>query len=110
MDTSAGEIIERTVRRSSKSISELAKKMNVSRGSFYYWFSQKKVDPAIILKIGELIGYDFRRDIPNLCDQKACNKTIADPVSQEVNYWKTKYLELAERYDQQLQRQDELAG
>lgn len=110
MEKTAGEILERSIRRSSKSISELAKRMDVSRGSFYYWFAQKKLDPTVLVKIGKLIDHDFAEDFPGLGAKKTYGKSedgAGIPICAEAMHWKSKYLDLAQKYNHLITRQKE---
>lgn len=116
MELHDGQIVERIVRRNGYSISELARLIKVNRRSVYNWFSQQRLKPEIIYRIGCVLNYDFSTEFPNLFSKEEFNK-IANgnddpelpglPVngrngSVDSTYWKDKYIDLLERYNQLL--------
>jgi len=110
MEKHYGEVIERTVRRNGYSISALARSMKVNRRSIYNWFKQPKFKEEIIFKIGCALKYDFSTEFPELFVseefQKAFNYSpaqINELLTEErdkINYWKDKYINLLEEYNQ----------
>lgn len=110
MDKHYGEIIERTIRRNGYSISELARLMKVNRRSIYNWFNQPKFKPDIIFKIGCALKHDFSNEFSELFSseefQNAFNsrKMLSSErlfeEKQKINYWKDKYINLLEEYNQ----------
>ncbi|WP_449436902.1 hypothetical protein [Pedobacter steynii] len=48
MELCAGEILERAVLRQEISISELSKRMNVSKRTLYNWFGQRTLDKRVL--------------------------------------------------------------
>lgn len=110
MEKHYGEIIERTIRRNGYSISELSRLMKVNRRSIYNWFNQPKFKAEIIFKIGCALRHDFSNEFPELFSsdefQKIFNSSristtdfLADE-DEKVNYWKDKYINLLEEYNQ----------
>lgn len=110
MEKHYGEVIERTVRRNGYSISALARSMKVNRRSIYNWFKQPKFKEEIIFKIGCALKYDFSTEFPELFAseefQKAFNynpSQLTELLTEErdkINYWKDKYINLLEEYNQ----------
>ncbi|MFC6101863.1 helix-turn-helix domain-containing protein [Olivibacter domesticus] len=110
MDKHYGEIIERTIRRNGYSISELARLMKVNRRSIYNWFNQPKFKPDIIFKIGCALKHDFSNEFPELfsseefqnafSNHKLLNSELLFEERQKINYWKDKYINLLEEYNQ----------
>lgn len=105
MTTHHGEIVERVVRRSGMSLSEIARKTNVNRRSIYNWFQQAKLQPEIIIKIGLVLNYDFSNDFPGYPQIRAY-KTLSKEVetSDSYYYWLWKYVELLEKYNKLLNK------
>jgi hypothetical protein len=100
-----GEIIERAVRRSEISITELARRINTNRRSLYNWFQKPTLETSIIERIGKAIDHDFSSDFPNppgIEKIKLNHKQSAEQV-ECVLYWKERYLNLLETYNNQLQ-------
>lgn len=115
MDKHYGEIIERTIRRNGYSISELSRLMSVNRRSIYNWFNQSKFKTDIIFKIGCALKHDFSVEFPELFSSEEFTKAFSQSkfsadinVFEEVekiNYWKDKYINLLEDYNQILAMQ-----
>lgn len=109
MEVHTGAIVERVVRRSGVSITELARRTHVNRRSVYNWFNQKRLKLDIICKIGYVLGHDFSIEFPNLFpkDEFTQMKRLVetrDEVenSESVYYWMNKYITLLERYNELL--------
>lgn len=98
MEKHHGELVERVVRRSGMSLSELARKTKVNRRSLYNWFQQKRLHADTILRIGTALNYDFSEDFP---EYSLINKSVpyAVPSEEAENFWMNKYIELAEKYN-----------
>lgn len=106
-----GEIIKEVVEESGVKKTLLAAEMGISRGTLYNIFNQMDVDNETILKIGEIIHYDFSIKFPKL---KRANK-IEDPsveyttkivtqLREEVDHWKSKYIALLEEHNKLLKK------
>ena len=108
-----GETVELVVRRDNISISELSRRLSVSRRSIYNWFSQENLSFEIICKIGEVLGHDFSVDFPELfskSDRQIQMKyfkenTLSHEFAEDsVQYWKDKYINLLEKHNDYLRR------
>jgi plasmid maintenance system antidote protein VapI len=98
-----GEIIERAIRQSGYSITEMAKKLKISRRQLYNLFQKYNIDNDTVLKIGKLIHYDFSVEIKNLSpslSEEPLEKytTEIDKIRNEVELWKNKYILLLEEH------------
>ena len=58
-----GSIIEKKLEESSMSISEFAPHINRNRTTIYYLFRQKSIDLDLLIKISEILKYDFIHEI-----------------------------------------------
>lgn len=96
-----GQIIQKAVKESAVSITQLAKKLKRSRQWVYNVFENEQVPTDIIIEIGRAIHYDFSRDFKNL---KGYSAKITTSILEEDNaeYWKQKYISLLEEYNQLL--------
>ncbi|UKT65753.1 helix-turn-helix domain-containing protein [Pedobacter mucosus] len=107
-----GQILERVIRRDRMGISELSRKLNVSRRTIYNWFDQKTLNPEIIWKVGNVIGHDFSIDLPDAfakggnviqhsftTQQTEEHKKIS---TNSVYFWMNKYIRLLEKYNEVL--------
>jgi hypothetical protein len=121
MSVDVGQVLERVVRRDSMGISELSRKLNVSRRTIYNWFDQKSLNPEILLKVGHVIGHDFSKELPEAFTNSSHrphnpyhhpnqnNPTNGD--SKSVYFWMDKYIKLLEKYNELLgQLSDEKKG
>jgi predicted transcriptional regulator len=101
-----GEIIELVVRRDKISISELSRKLKVSRKSIYNWFKKENLSLEVINRIGEVLNHDFTAELPEKYEElnvelknlKQDNDTMDGFDVNVANYWKTKYINLLESY------------
>jgi hypothetical protein len=106
MELHYGQIIERTIRRKGYSISEVARFVKVNRRSVYYWFEQQYLKKDIIYQIGLCLKHDFSVEFPHLFksedfEQNRADKSPADLAGEQQiqDYWKNKYLEVLEKYN-----------
>nr|WP_276903545.1 helix-turn-helix domain-containing protein [Pedobacter kyonggii] len=102
-----GEILERLVRRDRMGISELSRKLNVSRRTIYNWFGQDRIGHEVIWQVGKLLGQDLSSAFPEAFPKynpESINQT-ADPGKQigsdnnSVYFWMNKYIHLLEKYN-----------
>ena len=101
-----GEIIELAGRRDKISISELSRKLKVSRKSIYNWFKKENLSLELINKIGDVLNHDFMKELPEkyedlnveLSKLKHGNDLNENFNPNLAHYWKTKYINLLENY------------
>ncbi|MCC8426356.1 helix-turn-helix domain-containing protein [Mucilaginibacter sp. UR6-11] len=106
-----GQVIERAVRCNQMGISEIARRLNVSRRTLYNWFETKQLAPDIIYKIGFVIDYDFSKEFPEEFTKKASSLNVGllsnsqstdDKVKDPVYYWMDRYIKLLEKFNELL--------
>jgi len=112
MNLNVGEVLERVVRRDRMGISELSRKLNVSRRTIYNWFDQKNLNPEIIWKVGTVIGHDFSIELPeslikngNTLHEAFDHYSQTDATKADTNsiyFWMNKYIKLLEKYNEVL--------
>lgn len=114
MSLNVGHIIELIVREDHVGISDLSRKLQVSRRTIYNWFNQESLSLDIICKIGNAIKHDFSKDFPEefakLKMENELNESLfmsADfnldgSYSDSVSYWMNKYIRLLEKYNELL--------
>lgn len=100
-----GEIIEKAVRASGIKITELAKKMNLSRRHIYNLFEEPDLSLEYVYKIGRIIHYDFTNEIKlylKNSDSDIIENTSEDSklYGNKTEYWKNKYFDLLEKYNE----------
>ena len=107
-----GEIIEKAVRESGISITELARRLNKSRRHIYNIFNNSGVDIDTIIQIGKIIHKDFSNEIQYInTSKKYFEPTIASlSVKEEqsqyesIALWREKYFTLLEEYNKLLEK------
>lgn len=90
-----GQILKKAVSNSGMKIAELARKIGRSRRFIYTMFDKQDVPLHYIIKIGEIINYDFFKD-------NNFNNNDIPHLYQKNEYWKDKYLKLLEEYNELL--------
>ncbi|NTE03297.1 hypothetical protein G6M26_00535 [Agrobacterium tumefaciens] len=112
-----GEILERIVRRNRMGISELSRKLNVSRRTIYNWFGQDKLNQEIIWQIGQSIGQNLSISFPDVFVERNTEATglaeTGDKLptdSNSVYFWMNKYIHLLEKYNSLLSVEEEQAN
>ncbi|MNK64438.1 hypothetical protein D3C87_836800 [compost metagenome] len=109
MSLNVGQVLERVVRRDRMGISELSRKLNVSRRTIYNWFDQKSLNPEIIWKVGSVIGHDFSIELPETFAKTntsineafdAHTEDFANGDANSVYFWMNKYIKLLEKYNE----------
>ena len=99
MNQHRGETVEATVRKSGYSIKAIAEKMGVSRNTIYNKFREHDLSYEFIVRVGDIIHYDFTSDFPEMKTD-----VVLDKDKQVVELWKVerKYIILLERYNRLL--------
>jgi transcriptional regulator with XRE-family HTH domain len=106
-----GQILERVVRRDRMGISELARRLNVSRRTIYNWFEMDKLSIDIISKIGFVIGHDFSNEFPDEFaktnsyakgDTSDAMGGAAEQSPNAIYYWMDRYIKLLEKFNEVL--------
>lgn len=108
MNLNVGQVIERVVRKDHMGISELSRKLHVSRRTIYNWFDQESLSLDVVCRIGRAIKHDFSKEFPEEFASKTSTNVIDGPDlednsgSQSVGYWMNKYIKLLEKYNELL--------
>lgn len=108
MNLNAGQVIERIVRRDRMGISELSRKLKVSRRTIYNWFDQESLSFDVIYKIGTVIQHDFSEEFPEFGSidripaHVNTSQTNENNIGGSVSYWMNKYIKLLEKYNELL--------
>ncbi|MGN0002926.1 MAG: hypothetical protein ACI35V_05780 [Sphingobacterium composti] len=113
MSIHLGSILEQVIRMERIGISELSRKLKVSRRTIYNWFEQENLNIQIILEVGNLIGYDFSNDLPQsvlnnhrhfLRDEEKPLSSDLEDDTNSVYFWMNKYVTLLEKYNELLNK------
>lgn len=76
-----GEIVERAVKQRGYSYTKLSAELEISRTTLYRKFGERNLPKWFILRIGELIKYDFSKEIPDIMLDKP---EEAEPMEKDV--------------------------
>lgn len=105
-----GSILEKIVRKSGMNISEVSRKLQVSRRTLYIWFNKPNLSMSVISSVADVLEYDLSNDIPYADVQNSAffpefanNKKLDDDF-QETKIWMNKYADLLEKYCLLLER------
>jgi predicted transcriptional regulator len=98
-----GEIVENAIRQSGYSITDIAKKLKISRRHLYNLFQKYNIDNDTVSNIGKIINHDFTGEIkgfsmPILEEPAEKYITEIERIKDEVNLWKNKYINLLEEH------------
>jgi plasmid maintenance system antidote protein VapI len=105
-----GEIIENAIRQSGYSITEMAKKLKISRRHLYNLFQKYNIDNDTILQIGKLINHDFSGEIKNITSTSMAEEPVGkyatemERIKTELEIWKNKYIHLLEDHKKLLEK------
>lgn len=115
MEKHHGKIIERVVRRTNMSLSELSKYMGVNRRSIYNWFNLPQIKPEVVYRLGRVIQHDFSHEFPEFFSSEDF-KTDGDQNNRftlqqaeahagDEEFWKNKYIDLLEKFNRSMLQQ-----
>jgi hypothetical protein len=98
-----GEILEKVVKDSTVKITQLVKRMGISRGTYYNHTQDPHLPFELLEQYGRFLNYDFSQDIPEirkfLVEEPEASygspKNLKEAIEQ-INYWKAKYIKLLE--------------
>jgi DNA-binding phage protein len=105
-DLNHGSILEKAVRKDCMGISEIARKLQVSRRTLYNWFESENIDFEIFYKVGIVTGHDFSKEVPGFEEEKKrFDGNFQNQLSalgdnaNNVFYWMERYIQLLEKYN-----------
>ena len=84
-DIHIGPIIKQKVEENSMTIKEFAEKINCERSTVYHIFKQKSIDIERLIKISEVLNYDFIFEVYLKNRDKIINTSSSVYVAVEIN-------------------------
>jgi hypothetical protein len=101
-----GEALEEAVKKTRTKVTQLVKKVGVSRGTYYNHIQDPKLSYEILEAYGKVLKYDFTQVIPQMPkyifdepeDTYGKPNNLEEAIRQ-IDYWKDKYISLLERYN-----------
>lgn len=125
-----GEILRKAIEASDLSLSQVARRMKMSRSTLYSRLEKSELDYYELARFGKVLQYDLSKEIPELSiysnhinavsvmedpegeyedtefNLKNCRKSLAHyrgeayRLSQELSDWKDKYIQTLEELNQ----------
>lgn len=100
-----GEILKKVITEQGVKISQIARKLNINRGTVYRHMDDPDLSIEHIMKYGEALGVDFSDYFPEMIyivkdTPKRYGETKSyDELKRDAEYWKDKYIDLLEKYN-----------
>ncbi|MFM2428347.1 MAG: hypothetical protein RL012_231 [Bacteroidota bacterium] len=99
MNQHRGEVLEAVVRKSGYPLKTIAARLGVSRNTIYNKFREHDLSYDFIVKVGELLHYNFTYEYPEIKTTVSLDKS---KHVAELWWLEKKYTHLLERYGQLL--------
>ncbi len=124
MEQHHGNILQKALKASGMQVTELARRMKMSRKTVYNRFDAELIDFYELVRFGRVLNHDFSREIPEIAmyqdhihtleegrehydspvqrELDDCRKSLvhykdeAYKLAKELNLWKDKYIEVME--------------
>ena len=108
-NTHRGALLEAAVRESSVNISQMVKRMGISRGTYYYHIKDPNLSYEQLAEYGKIIKHDFSQDLPEMKRYVfeepevpyGIPKTLDEAIEQR-NFWRERYYKKVEEYNRLL--------
>lgn len=109
-----GEALQAAVKKTKFKITQLVKRMKISRGTFYNHKEDPNLPFEILEQYGKILKYDFTNDFPEMQKYSLEESpafygeptTIEEAIKQR-DHWKDKYLKLLEKYNKLIEERME---
>lgn len=124
MEQHKGAIVEAAIKKSGLRMTVLADKLGIARNTLYTRLKSAEIKDAFIIKIGNIIHYDFSNEFPDIYEKNAnqtkdtasgytpkgdtslygdeWNDKIKDPYDLRLQKLNKKYIHLMEDYNKLL--------
>ncbi len=90
-----GEILRKAINESGKSVTFVAKRLHLSRRSFYNYFSNDKVPLDFLLQVSNVIGAEYLNEVPEIRNAKIDSTPEYKKCVSEKEQLKLKVSEMA---------------
>jgi hypothetical protein len=100
-----GALLDKAVKEHSTNITQMTKRLGISRGTFYNHIRDPHLSFETLAKYGKVIKYDFSADLPEMKKYVfeepevpyGVPKSFEEAVEQR-DYWRERYYQKAEEY------------
>lgn len=106
-----GEIIEKIINSSDVPVTEIAKRLGMSRATVYRLYDKPEVSLDTIIQLGKALNTDMSKYFPEVLQAVqeppvgySAPKNYAE-LMDEVKFWKDKYIDVLEKYNSLLNEQ-----
>lgn len=104
--THRGTLLENAVKESSINITQMVKRMGISRSSYYYHTKDPDLSYETLAEYGKVIKHDFSQDLPEMKKYVleesevpyGTPKNIEEALEQR-DYWRERYYKKAEEFN-----------
>ncbi len=102
-----GQLLEDAVKASRLKKEEVAAKAGYQRTSYYKHIREPDLPYHILTAYGKAIKHDFTEFLPDMpkymieeADSQYNQPATLEDARRQIDYWKTKYIDLLERFNQ----------
>jgi hypothetical protein len=100
-----GALLDKAVRESSTNISQMVKKLGISRGTFYNHTKDPNLSFEQLTKYGKVIKHDFSQDLPEMkkyafeeADVPYGVPRTFEEAMEQRDYWRERYYKKQEEF------------
>jgi hypothetical protein len=109
-----GEALEEAVKKTRTKVTQLVRKVGISRGTYYNHIEDPKLSYEMLEAYGKVLKYDFTQVIPQMPkyvidepeDSYGKPATLEEAIRQ-IDHWKDKYINLLEQYKDLIEKKQE---
>ena len=101
MNVHIGKIVYNAVKSNKYSIGYISSKLDITRNTFYNKLKKPDLSLDFVIKVGKIIEYDFRKELPEIKKYADENNLIIYENLKEKNkiIYSIKYMKLMYRYN-----------
>ena len=104
-----GALLEAAVQNDSVNISQMVKRMGISRGTYYNHKNDPNLSFELLAEYGKVLKHDFSQDLPEMkmlqLEERevpyTTPKTIEEAIEQR-DFWREKYYQLMEKFHKEV--------
>lgn len=104
-----GKILKQIFKDTGLKVAQVARKMDVDRGTIYRHFDEEDLSLDYIIKYGKAMKVDMNKYFPEISSivledevQYMLEKPTYSELETRLDHWKDKYIQLLEKYNELL--------
>lgn len=98
MNQHKGNIVKEAIHKSGYQIKHLAEKLGIARNTLYVKMHDMELSDDFIIKIGNIIHYDFSREFPDLIKNNTNSSVHPSPIQNFRNPYATQLHDAKKKY------------